>query len=540
MTESKEEIDSFLASSMAELSFGDRQKYQEELHGVVNTKPEDSEQISAWIQDMQTYLKELSTKGSAYQTAETMDWDYVHDYKFQLMFLRGNRYKPKESAQQILSYFEMKKRLFGAEKLTKEITLQDLDEDDKTILQTGSLRQLPCYDSAGRTILLGLPGLLDVSKLESDLKARFYFFMNVLHRDERAQLKGVVVVSYTLGRFRDTSRGKGFVNQTKLSMALPIHFAGLHLCSDDPLQYLLVSACLRIVPSHLRARFRLHMGSDIECQYGLKAFGIPPEALPPRSDAAFVAHDYHMRWYKECEWREAMAASDGCENLPGLPIEPYPADVLFGGRRNSNGGNRQLRILVRNHANQYDSGTKEQKRDLVEQVMQQIRISGGRFLNLGVGEPEHWVELSAEDACSKVAQAFRNNRRPRVTNGPVASNGEGAGISSQFFGSKQAANRSPDQPSENDVLFGRKRNNEGNKRVRQLVGELSTEYDKASKARKTQLADSVVQEIQKQGGRFLKQTDGDSSKWEEVPDEFARNKISKHFRNNRRPPTTKC
>ena len=96
-----------------------------------------------------------------------------------------------------------------------------------------------------------------------------------------------------------------------------------------------------------------------------------------------------------------------------------------------------------------------------------------------------------------------------------------------------------DQPQEFDVLFGRKRNNAGNKRVRQLVGELATEYDQASKARKTQIADSVVHEIHRQGGRFMKQTEGDPDKWEEVPDDFARNKISKHFRNNRRPPTAK-
>ncbi|KAL3941351.1 MAG: hypothetical protein SGBAC_004269 [Bacillariaceae sp.] len=516
----KEAVDSFLASSMAQLSFGDRQKYQEELHGVGNSKPEDPEQISAWIADMQTYLKEHKVKGSAYKIAEAMNSEYVNDHKFRLMFLRGNRYLPKDAAQQMLSFFEMKKRLFGAEKLTKDITLQDLDEDDKAVLRTGNVRQLPGYDSTGRTILLGLPGLLDVNKLENDLRARFYFFMTVLQSDERSQLKGLVAVSYAIGRYRDTSRGEGFVDQTKLSMALPIHWAGIHV----------------------RARFRLHLGSDLECRYSLKPFGIPPEVLPSSEDASLCKESdhYHLRWYQECEWREAAAAGTS-ENLTELPIEPYPADVLFGGRRNGNGGNRLLRTLIRNHANQYDAGTKEEKRDLVEQVMRDVQKPGGRFLNLGVGESEHWVELTNEDACSKVAQAFRNNRRPRVTSGSaVEATGDVITSSSlQSMGSR-GANGSPEEPTENDVLFGRKRNNEGNKRVRELVGELATEYDKASKARKTQIADSVVQEIQKKGGRFLKQAEGhDSSKWEEVPDEFARNKISKHFRNNRRPPTTK-
>eukprot|EP00526_Cylindrotheca_closterium_P026840 CAMPEP_0113629714 /NCGR_PEP_ID=MMETSP0017_2-20120614/15428_1 /TAXON_ID=2856 /ORGANISM="Cylindrotheca closterium" /LENGTH=51 /DNA_ID=CAMNT_0000540129 /DNA_START=15 /DNA_END=167 /DNA_ORIENTATION=+ /assembly_acc=CAM_ASM_000147 len=51
------------------------------------------------------------------------------------MFLRGNRYDTKAAANQMLKFFETKQDLFGTEKLTKDITIEDLDEDDIACLK---------------------------------------------------------------------------------------------------------------------------------------------------------------------------------------------------------------------------------------------------------------------------------------------------------------------------------------------------------------------------------------------------------------------
>jgi len=55
---------------------------------------------------------------------------FVRDPNKRIMFPRAENYDPVKAAERMLRYFEKKKNLFGAEKLVKKITLEDLSEDD--------------------------------------------------------------------------------------------------------------------------------------------------------------------------------------------------------------------------------------------------------------------------------------------------------------------------------------------------------------------------------------------------------------------------
>ena len=68
--------------------------------------------------------------GSVYDIAERMDPTYDNARAFRIMFLRANRYDVKASANQMLLFFELKQQLFGHDKLAKDITIHDLDEDN--------------------------------------------------------------------------------------------------------------------------------------------------------------------------------------------------------------------------------------------------------------------------------------------------------------------------------------------------------------------------------------------------------------------------
>ena len=81
--------------------------------------------------------------------------------------MHDNRWDPKAAAEQFLKILEMKKHLFGMENVVKEITLDDLDEDDKENLLGGSLKILPCTDRSGRKIILELPGLRSFKRLRN-------------------------------------------------------------------------------------------------------------------------------------------------------------------------------------------------------------------------------------------------------------------------------------------------------------------------------------------------------------------------------------
>lgn len=137
--------------------------------------------------------------GAAYETAENMEASHVNDRTFQLMFLRGNNFKPKAAADQAIRFFDIKLRLFRKEKLTKQISMKDLNDYDRNFLETGTI-QLVGKDRMRRVIYwLQKPGLRRFKSIENELRARFYMGMNILETDD-VQRKGFVTVTYADGQ----------------------------------------------------------------------------------------------------------------------------------------------------------------------------------------------------------------------------------------------------------------------------------------------------------------------------------------------------
>eukprot|EP00980_Cylindrotheca_fusiformis_P028644 scaffold22625_cov174-Cylindrotheca_fusiformis.AAC.2 len=530
--DAKEEVDLLLAESMAALSFQERQLEQEELHGVRPQLSEDMEMIQRLANELDIHLNRLKA-GTAYEAAESTDSAYAKGMDFRLLFLRCNRYDPQASAAHLIKFMDAKLKLFGKAKLVQDITLRDLGEDDREVVRNGHLQVLQGCDQSGRRIILEFPALRSFKTLMNELRARFYIYMDAAKSPD-TQRKGVVMVTYGVGTLRERLRGIGFVEISKVALSVPLHFAGIHLATDDLGHYVLLKGVLAIAPVKLRTRFKLHHGSHMECQYRLTTYGIPRELLPlTEGDEAIL--EYHLSWYNSRLLEEgSVAYVRGTESSNDQIDEPRLLDVLFGKRINRDGGNRTLRSHVQAHSMEYECANKTRKLELVEQVINDIQSSGGRFLVQEVVIRDDttfttWRLLRLDEVRGKIHQAFRNHRRPRVALQEqvatiAAAASKGTPSASVFV-----------EPGPNDVLFGRKRSNTGNKRVRQLVGALSDDYDSATtKVRKRQIANSVVEEIQNTGGRFLMQPDG-TDRWEEVPNEFARNKIIKHFQNQRRP-----
>lgn len=89
-------------------------------------------------------------------------------------------------------------------------------------------------------------------------------------------------------------------------------------------------------------------------------------------------------------------------------------------------------------------------------------------------------------------------------------------------------------PRRFDVLFGKGktiREHTGNLRAGHLVAMWQSEYDKANKYKKTEIAERIVEIVQESHGRFLKS--GDYG-WFEVEHDTAREKVSQWFRQQRR------
>ena len=107
--------------------------------------------ISTALSNLEVELQ-LWTSKEAYEAKKSMNPDYVSDKKFQLKFLRADRFDAKQAALRLVRHFQAKLELFGKSKLVKDIVQDDLDRDDMEALYSGFSQMLPVRDRAGRLV----------------------------------------------------------------------------------------------------------------------------------------------------------------------------------------------------------------------------------------------------------------------------------------------------------------------------------------------------------------------------------------------------
>jgi len=400
----KQEIDTLLSEAMNNLTFEEREKQQEILHGVDRELVEEARMIEDALAELHSYL-ELIKNGSVYETAERIDPNYVHAREFRIMFLRGNRYDTKAAAERMLKFFVVKQKLFGTERLTKDITIEDLDEDDLACLRTGWL-QFTGKDKSGRAIVLHILGLRAWKTLRNELRMRFFMLMDLL-KDEEVQLRGIVGLNYAVDDCRDSKSGAGYMEQLELTNGIPLHRAAIHFCCSEVSEYIICKIAINTMPQKLRSRFKVHIGSSLECQYYLSPYGISGDNLPLIPATNKIDMKQHINWCRS----HSVVPNIGTTNKFSV-AEPTAKDVLYiGGNRSNNAGNKLLRNLVVEYSNTYDSGKNETKRSVVNEIIDNIHNSGGRFLSQPEVADSEWIILTKEGVRLKITQAFRNHRR---------------------------------------------------------------------------------------------------------------------------------
>ncbi len=106
----------------------------------------------------------------AYKLARDQNAAYVKHPAFTIGFLRAELYVVEKAAYRMFRYLKIKLDLFGEEKLTQDILIDDLGEDAKRYLERGGLQVLPKRDSSGRRVVFGtglLNGSSDASAIDS-------------------------------------------------------------------------------------------------------------------------------------------------------------------------------------------------------------------------------------------------------------------------------------------------------------------------------------------------------------------------------------
>ncbi|KAL3943359.1 MAG: hypothetical protein SGBAC_002562 [Bacillariaceae sp.] len=252
----------------------------------------------------------------AYLLAEQMSFDFVHNPKFRLLFLRAGLGNFKKAAKRLVRHFKTKLELFGEDKLVKEITLDDLNEDDMESLRSGGFQVLPRPDRAGRSILFGRYTCFKYKEPANMIRSLWYLWMTLLE-NETNQIKGVTAVGYEIGRsplerydhmdevsFEMSSHGHGGFDR-KLAKAImtvplsvPVRPVGYHLCADSDQWVSTLNMVVATICKFMRLRMRLHHGSDQECKYQLMTHGIPVDLIPVEQDGS-VNLTNHLEWIEQ-------------------------------------------------------------------------------------------------------------------------------------------------------------------------------------------------------------------------------------------------
>jgi hypothetical protein len=152
------EASAMLANEMNQLSVEEREKVFADIHGIAPILDEPQEVIEACLALLEKELTNIPNK-AAYDLACSMSKEYTSSNKIRLMFLRAESFDPYKAASRMVGFFAEKYKLFGADKLTKDIVLADLDPDDIATLENGSFQVLPEKDSAGRKVFFLFPKL---------------------------------------------------------------------------------------------------------------------------------------------------------------------------------------------------------------------------------------------------------------------------------------------------------------------------------------------------------------------------------------------
>ncbi|KAL3937906.1 MAG: hypothetical protein SGBAC_007071 [Bacillariaceae sp.] len=408
----KHEIDALLSEAMTSLTFKEREKQQDALHGVEWVMHEEGGFIENALHDLDALIRKRRKAGSAYEIAERMDPAYVHARSFRIMFLRGNRYDTQAAANQMLKFFEMKQQLFGNDKLTRDITIDDLDEDDIACLKTGWLQHFG-KDRSGRIVILQLLHLRAFKTLQNEMRVKFYMIMDLLQKDDETQLKGLCGLTYAVEDCTDVMKGAGYFEHVDLNNVTPCHIASVHFCCSKVSEYLLCKLAIKAMSPKLRARFRLHFGSHVECQYSLATYGISNENLPLilGPDKVDTRQPYAMKPVRSNDLERSSPHLVSAKN-PIVVTEPTANDVLYmGGNKSDNAGNEHLRNLVAEWSHTYDVAMNIGKRRVVDQIVDEIHRSGGRFLSQAHGAESVWATVPRTEVRSKITQMFRNRRR---------------------------------------------------------------------------------------------------------------------------------
>ena len=423
-------VDALLANKFAALTTEERQQVMNDIHCVSEPFPEPPEFVDEKISELSALLKGGSTEGDkknlrqAYEMAVEQDPEYVEGRSFLLQFLRAGSFDPENAAQRILRHFHQKLTLFGEEKLTKTITLEDMGEEENKLLRVGWCGKLPLRDMSSRSVIYMNPIAIATMQHEISLASRMRVLMHTissLAENEEDQRRGFVLVSINMGENMSFYGKEPSKNNAAVIGVLPVKIVAAHFFDASGTfgeSFVLNAPGFNSIDPKTQVRIRSHSLGQYDYKqlhFLLNTHGIPARVIPLREDGKYdlMYHNEYLRARKALE-TERQQQFDGSRvgerNAPTL--SPGPRDVVYGVDKfaRSHVGNVKYLSLVEEMFPEYDVIEDRLQRPIIYQrLLDKIHHSGGTFLYKD--DEGLWREASHKMAMDKIGNAFRTHRK---------------------------------------------------------------------------------------------------------------------------------
>ncbi|CAJ1967218.1 unnamed protein product [Cylindrotheca closterium] len=485
------ETEDMLASELNKLSLQERTKALEDIHCVGQDLEETPELVEELLAEFDRTAQQQEQHDPTYKMIAKRYREYIEDPSFRLKFIRSNTHNVGKAVNQMLHFLRNKAKYFGNDCIGREITIHDLNEEDRELLLSGIYHIQKDKDQKGRVILYFFSEFLGSAKAETFCRVAYYVYFNILIPIPEVQMKGLVNIFYDVSKVDELPLIPNMnLALTIMDMvtSLPIRFSARHYCLKarqeklDLFNSLLQSLFKSCQQSYGKVRSRMHYGSDIELQYQLRSHGINTDSSPINPKGG-LREDIRNDWLYDHLRRERTIIA----YTPS--IQPPPSE--------------------------------EPNVDVI--APDELWLPRAK-----AGDVETFHHTVDHDAKGLIG---RNGKAHGISESRVSQ----AGADEKHHRSSNIIENAPITPTFGDIFLGRGRvlqNVPGNIHFRKLATEYKDEYEKAPPRRRKEIVSEVGRVLSTDGRRFLKQTN--TGAWVKSSDKEAKTKIAQFFRDFRK------
>ena len=454
-----------LREELMKLSFEDRNKSQDEIHGVgcsaINETPEIlNEALSELDRELNSNILPVEERRAYLKSQELFaNTTYVNSKAFRLRFLRSTLFDVPKAAERINQYLSVMSDVFGEFTLERAPRISDFSKAELQEFRMGRYQFLPYRDRAppnGRRILAVFPDE-KWQKMSTLLRTKIWLYLTyVVGEDVEAQKSGIVVIVWFDNMWKDIDKKPPISPERRGVLTYAVRTCSVHMCTPDTPMYRYRRAILLMRLKRDRTLIKIHVGTkhtiiarvrdclrlsivlcfttkvflqclqsfpispsgkSVELLYILQSFGLPTDFIPI-SYTGTVKDKYIKKWIqlRQRIEDERLAHNWTATNNQSTMIEcPQMADILFrnGTSLLSHPANSALRSLIAAES-MLENNKKKKQRDFLEDIITKVKADQKcRFLKYN--EQGWWEHVQPENERQeiepKISRIIRETRK---------------------------------------------------------------------------------------------------------------------------------